>query len=168
MILRQAQHGIQFEPFRARDALNIQLQHSQWVEAGIEARGMTIEQARDLEGSAWTAWRMGPGLNMRILCCAGFRELFPGRHAIAWALLAAGIGPRALLTVTRFARARIAESPLVRIECLTRDGRAERRWAEAVGLAFRAALPGWGAASETICVFDRVKLVGDGVPGGEG
>lgn len=152
---------IQFEPFRARDALAIQLQPSQWVEAGIEARGMSIEQARDLEGNAWTAWRMGPGLNMRILCCAGFRELFPGRHAVAWALLARDLGPRALLAITRFARARIAESPLARIECLTRDGAAERGWAEAVGLRLRAELPGWGATSETLCLFDRVKLPGE-------
>lgn len=153
--------SVEFFTFDARDALRIRLQESQLVELGIDSSaGLTIEQARDLEhGAAWTARIVHKGCLLgRVLCCAGFREQFPGKQGIAWAMLAAGLSPAELLAVTRFARDRIAASTLSRIECLTADRAPERQWAELVGMRFNTLLHGYGAASETVCLYERVRI----------
>lgn len=151
--------AVTFSAFKGGDALAIALQPSQWIEAGIEASRLTPEGAAALEasGAAWTARDAGE----RILCCAGFAETFAGRQATAWAWLAADLGVRAHLAVTRFARARIAESPLRRIESLIADTAPCRKWASAVGLALNARLECWGADSGTVLLYARVRR-GDG------
>ncbi|NYT42325.1 hypothetical protein HZY97_16250 [Sphingomonas sp. R-74633] len=151
--------SVAFFPFSARDAMRIRLQESQRVEMGIDSTaGLTMAQALDLEqGAAWTAREVRQGAVGRILCCAGFREIFTGRQGLAWAMLADGLSATQLLSVTRFARARIAASPLRRIECLTADRAPERQWAELVGMRFNTLLHAYGAASETVCLYERVK-----------
>lgn len=147
--------NVAFATFRAADAVAIRVQPSQWVQAGIDMRELDPAQARDLEEQsiAWTA-RAADG---RILCCAGFIETLAGVRANAWAMLAAGLGVRQHLAITRYARARIAESMLPRIECLTNDDGRCIKWAVAVGLQFRARLECWGANAEDVLLFDRIR-----------
>lgn len=146
-----------FRPFHYADALSIAVQPSQWVQAGIDARCMSEEQARDLHarGAAWTAFAP----DGRVLCCAGIAETFAGRQGTAWAMLATGLGIRQHLAITRFARERIAQSPLVRIESLIEADPAGRcaKWALAVGLTLEATLASWGAASETVFLYRRIR-----------
>lgn len=133
------------------DALAIQRQPSQRVQLGIE-RDMTPEEAESLAdgGEAWTGWH-----NDRIVACIGLRETFPGRQAVAWAILSEGLGG-AHLAVTRFARARIEASPLRRIEAITRT-EAEHIWATMVGLRAAHVLRAFGAASEDHILFERIR-----------
>lgn len=149
--------GVSFAAFRAGDAMAIALQPSQYIEAGIDMRALDAAGAADLEanGPAWTA-RAADG---RILCCAGFREIFAGRQAVAWSMLAAELGVRQHLAITRFARARFAESPLLRIESMFEarpDGRCAK-WAETVGMVREGLLHAWGPASVPVFVYARIK-----------
>lgn len=148
---------VSFRAFAPEDAAQLQLQPSQWMQAGIAADAMTAEQATALhgQGEAWTAM----AADGRLLCCAGIAELFPGRHGIAWSMLASDLGVRQHMAITRFARDRIAASPLPRIECLVEDDAAGRgaKWAEACGMRLRAAMPMWGPASADVLLFDRIK-----------
>ena len=80
-------------------------------------------------GPCWTArdaagWVLGAG---------GFQEFGSG-YAIAWALMAQGIG-RDHMALTRAVRAKIAEAPYSRVEALIRDDwPPARRWAQLLGL----------------------------------
>lgn len=136
------------------DPLRIQRQVSQRVQLGLE-RTITEEEAADLAtgpGEAWSAWQQG-----RLVACIGLRETFPGRQAVAWAILAEQVG-RAHLSITRFARQRIADSALRRIEAIVRaDVPAECAWARLVGLSPSAVLRCFGAASETHVLFERIR-----------
>ena len=116
------------------DALDLALQPSQWIEAGIECRALDPDQAAAMEasGPAWTA-RARDG---RVLCCAGIGTMYfdaGGRpaHGVAWAMLSSRIGA-AHVAITRFARRAIAESPFRRIEAIVQadDGGEACRWAE--------------------------------------
>lgn len=141
-------------PMVASDAIQIQRQASQRVQLGVE-RAMSIDEASALArgpGEAWSAWSRG-----RIVACLGLRETFPGMQAVAWAILAEGIGG-CHLTVTRFARRRIATSPLRRIEAIVRaDVPAEGAWASLVGLAPAHVLRCFGAAAETHVLHERIR-----------
>lgn len=147
---------VMFRRFFWFDALDIAVQPSQWVQAGIDARYMSEEQARDLgqRGPAWTAI----GADGRVLCCAGITDVFAGRQGVAWAMLAADLGVAQHLAITRFAKARIAESPLIRIESMISDDPTGRcaKWALVVGLELEATLACWGAASETVFLYRRI------------
>jgi len=149
--------SVRFADFRAADALTIELQPSQIIEAGIDCSRMSESQARALEGQgdAWTAFD-GDG---RVLCCAGIAEVFKGRQGVAWAMLAADIGAAAHLAITRFAKDQIARSPLIRIETLVAaDARGRgAKWARACGLRLNAIVECWGAASETMMLFERIR-----------
>ena len=142
-------------PMQAADALQIQRQASQLVQLGLE-RHITLEEADDLAtgGEAWTL-RESADADARIVACVGLRELFPGRQAVAWAILAEGLGA-AHLAVTRFARRRIAASPLRRIEAIVRTD-AECAWAKLVGLTPAHVLRCYGGASETHVLFERIR-----------
>jgi len=148
--------SVRFLPLAPGHVMAIQLQAAQVVEAGITTDDVTYEHARELaeQGSAWAALR-----GDEVICCAGIRETFAGRQGLAWAMLTDGLGVAAHLAVTRFARARIAECPLVRVECLIADDPANRggKWADAVGMPREATLRKWGAASETIHVHARIR-----------
>lgn len=139
---------------KATDMLVIQRQASQLVQLGIE-RDMTMDEAEaiaDGDGEAWTARYHG-----RIVACLGLRETFPGRQAVAWAVLAENIGP-AHLAITRFARARIAASPLARIEAIVRQAvPAEGAWAQLVGIRPVHVMRAFGAASEPHILCERIR-----------
>ncbi|MCJ8159859.1 hypothetical protein [Sphingomonas sp. LaA6.9] len=135
------------------DAMTIRRQASQRVQVGLEAV-MTPEIAQDLinGGEAWTALRDGEPV-----ACLGIRETFPGVQGVAWAILAEGVGS-AHLAITRHARRRIAESPLVRIEAIVRTSiDAECVWARMAGLSPVALLRKFGALSEDHLLFERVR-----------
>ncbi|WP_061780751.1 hypothetical protein [Sphingomonas sanguinis] len=148
--------SVAFRRFFWFDAIDIAVQPSQWVQAGIDARYMSEEQARDLarRGPAWTAI----GDDGRLLCCAGITEIHAGRQGVAWAMLAADLGVAQHLAITRFAKAQIAASPLIRVESLISDDPTGRcvKWASAVGLEHEATLACWGAASETVYLYRRI------------
>ncbi|TCP35915.1 hypothetical protein [Sphingomonas sp. BK235] len=125
--------SVAIAPLGPEDALRIQRQRSQRIQLGL-ARDLSAAEAADLAASPGEAWA-ARGRDGRLVACLGLRETFPGRQAVAWAILAEGIGA-AHLAVTRFARARIAASPLARIEALVRERvAAERRWARLVEAA---------------------------------
>ena len=148
-----------FRPFMAGDAVQLALQPSQHVALGMMRPFRDIEDGRELEagGPAWTAIAGG-----RIVCCAGFSEIFPaseksGGHAVAWALLAGGIGA-AHLAVTRFARRQFEESSYSRIEAIVRAAIAgECKWPKLIGMQFAATLRNYGPEAETHLLFERVK-----------
>lgn len=139
---------------RPTDMLAIQRQSSQLVQLGIE-RDVTMDEAEavaDGPGEAWTARWHG-----RIVACLGLRETFPGAQAVAWAILAEGVGP-AHLAITRFARARIAASGLRRIEAIVREAvPAEVAWAGLVGLKPAHVMRCFGARSETHILCERIR-----------
>jgi len=141
-------------PMIAADAIDIQRQVSQRVQLGIE-RDMSIEEAEELAAGPGEAWTVRH--DDRIAACVGLRETFPERQAVAWAILAEGVGA-AHLAVTRFARRRIAESPLRRIEAIVRaEVPAECVWARLVGLQAAHVLRCFGARSETHVLFERIR-----------
>jgi len=148
--------SITFHTLSSAHMLALQLQPSQLIEAGLDASGMSAEHAREIveRGVGWAAIR-----GEEVLCCAGIVETFADRQGTAWAMLAGGLGACAHLAITRFARARIAESPLVRVESLISDDPTGRcaKWARAVGMEHEATLAKWGAASETIHVYRRLR-----------
>jgi hypothetical protein len=145
---------VEFRPFLAGDLVQLALQPSQRLELGVD-QPLSMEYGRDLaaNGPSWTAYQRG-----RILCCAGFRETFAPVQAVAWAMLAEGIGG-AHLAITRFARLQIAEAPYRRLEAIVeaKNGRAVA-WAQMVGLQINTMLECFGANSEPHILFERVKL----------
>jgi hypothetical protein len=151
---------VRFRDMLAGDVVQLALQPSQHVMLGMTRPVRDMEDGRAMvaAGPAWTA----VGGDGRILCCAGFWELWPageksGGHAVAWALLASGIGA-AHLAITRFARRRIAESGYSRIEAVVRaDVKAERGWAAAVGLSLGATMRAWGPDGADHMLFERVR-----------
>ncbi len=145
---------VTIKPMIATDALVIQRQASQRVQLGIE-RDMSLEEAEALcdgPGEAWTVRQDG-----RIVACLGLRETFPGRQAVAWAILSDRIGS-AHLAITRHARRRIVASGLRRIEAIVREAvPAEGTWAMLVGLRPAHVLRAFGAQSETHVLFERIQ-----------
>lgn len=145
---------VQVTKLVAADAMEIQRQPSQLVQLGID-RAMTIDEAQDLADGPGESWALRHDGVM--IACVGLRETFPGAQAVAWAILAEGLGA-AHLAVTRFARRRIIDSPLRRIEAIVRaEMAAECTWAGLVGLKARCLLPCFGARSETHVLYDRVR-----------
>lgn len=148
---------VAIEPMIVAEILAIQRQPSQRVQLGIE-RDMSWEEAcalADGPGEAWTV-RVRERDTWRIVACLGLRETFPGSQAVAWALLADGLRG-AHLSITRFARARIAASALPRIEAIVRANvPAECAWAKLVGLTPAHVLRRFGAQSETHVLFERI------------
>lgn len=136
------------------DMLVIQRQASQLVQLGIE-RHVTLDEAEAIatgDGEAWTARYQG-----RIVACLGLRETFPGRQAVAWAVLAEGVGP-AHLAITRFARERVRLSRLARIEAIVRQAvPAEAAWAQLVGIRPVHLMRAFGASSEPHILCERIR-----------
>ncbi|MGN6124816.1 MAG: hypothetical protein ACTHOJ_17870 [Sphingomonas oligoaromativorans] len=140
-------------PMRPEDALLLQRQPSQRMQLGLEM-DLDLAAARDLVhgGEAWTAWR-----DDLPIACMGLRETFPGVQGVAWAVLAEGIGA-AHLAISRHARRRIADSPLIRIEAIVRAAApAEGAWARTVGLEPEALLRCFGARSEDHVLYVRIR-----------
>lgn len=144
--------SVQILPMWVCHAMAIQKQASQRLQVGLETE-MSADDARELieHGEAWAALR-----GDQVIACMGIRETFPGRQGVAWAILAEGVGA-AHLAITRHARRRIRESPLVRIEAIVRTGvAAECIWARLVGLQPVALLRKFGALSEDHMLFERI------------
>jgi hypothetical protein len=156
--------SVQIRPFLAGDIVQLALQPSQHVTLGMCRAVHGIEDGVDLEqaGPAWTAIGTEAEGRGRILCCYGFTELWPagpktGGHALAWAMLASGLGS-AHLAITRFARRTIAQSPFTRIEAIVRANvAAECSWARLCGFTQSAELRAWGPDGETHLLFERVR-----------
>lgn len=152
--------AVTFRAMCAGDVVQLDLQPSQHDYLGMTRPAHGLEDGEDLVagGPAWTAL----AADGRILCCAGFRYLWPpsegfSGHAVAWALLARDIGP-AHFAVTHFARRTIAESPIGRIEAIVRaDVAAEPAWARLVGFRRRALLRKWGPEGKAHILFERIK-----------
>lgn len=168
--------AVLFRPFLAGDVVQLALQPSQHVTLGLTRPVRDIEDGRELEagGPAWTAIGMQGANRGRVLCCAGFTELFPaaplvagpsnptgaggtGGHAVAWALLAEGLGA-AHLAVTRFARQQFDASAYSRIEAVVRASvAAECKWPRLIGMSLAATLRRWGPQGETHLLFEHIK-----------
>jgi len=148
---------VSFRPFVARDALDLVIQHSQRIELGLDRSDMSIEEARGIEacGNAWSA----VARDGRILGCAGFRETYPGVQAVAWAALAQDLGA-AHLAITREAMRRVAAAPYRRIEMLVEKSRKPMLWALRLGFSLGHVLRNFGAASETVILFERINDAG--------
>lgn len=152
--------GVTFRAMCAGDVVRLELQPSQHDYLGMTRPAHGLEDGEELVGGgpAWTA----VAADGRILCCAGFRYLWPPTnmftgHAVAWALLARDLGPDHL-AVTLFARRQIEESPIGRIEAIVRAGvSAEPVWARLVGLRRRALLRKWGPEGKTHLLFERIR-----------
>lgn len=152
--------GVRFRPLLAGDVVQLALQPSQHVTLGIYAPVHDVEHGRELEagGPAYTA--IAP--DGRILCCAGLTELWPagpknGGHALAWGMLAEGLGS-AHLAITRFGRRLFETSSYTRIEAIVRAHvKAEVTWARLLGLKQSAVLEAWGPDGETHLLFDRIR-----------
>lgn len=146
---------VTFRPMEPEDLPRLKLQPSQHWDMGLYRTVHDAEDARGLiaAGPAWT----GVARDGRILGCAGFGELWPNAHAVAWAMLAEGLGP-AHLAITRFVRARLADAPYRRIEAIVRAGHeAPCQWARLVGMEAVAVLRRWGPADETHLLFERIR-----------
>lgn len=147
--------SVSFRPLRPEDVLALQLQPSQHVELGLSRGIETFEEAEELcsRGPAWSAIA-GDG---RVLCVAGFAEIFPPVHAVAWAMLAEGIG-RDHRRITEYARARVDEQNYRRIDLITAARLPCLKWARMLGFE-RDPYPlrNYGAASELCFLFERIN-----------
>lgn len=144
-----------FRPMLAGDAMLLEMQPSQHFELGLEEPIFTRERAHDLadNGLAWTAHD-----GARILCCAGFRQLYTG-HAIAWA---AFVDPselgRAAVSISRYAARRVADAPYRRIEAIVEaDNERAMEWSARIGLEPVHLLRKYGAEGKDHMLFERVK-----------
>ena len=160
------------------DLMSIEVQASQQLTLGIDTRSCTLAEAEALadEREAWSVWDDG-----RLIACIGIRETFPGRQGVAWATLSTGLG-RAHLTMTRFARERIVNCGLQRVEAIVRAADAESVlqhfpgldaqqlleavltmatpecvWARLVGLRPAHVLRKFGGIGETHILFERIS-----------
>lgn len=145
---------VSFRPFVAEDVLRLVIQDSQRIELGLDRGEYSREQAEDLArgGPAWSAI----GRDGRVLGVAGFRETFPGVQAVAWAILASGIGA-AHLAITREAARRVAAARYRRIEMLVERRRKPMLWALRLGFLPGHVLRNFGSASETVILFERLN-----------
>lgn len=153
--------SVTIRDFTPSDLPQLALQPSQHMCLGIHRPVHTLEDGEELAalGPAWTA--IGP--DGRVLACYGFGFQWPptadfGGQALAWAMLAEGIGS-AHVAITRFARETIAASPIDRIEAIVRaDVEAEWRWADLVGFKHVAELRKWGPEGATHLLYERVRI----------
>lgn len=148
-----------FRPMAAGDVVQLALQPSQHKCLGMTRAAHSIEDGRELVagGPAWTAIAR----DGRILCCAGFTILWPANektrgHAMAWAMLAEGLGA-AHLAITRYAQRRIAEAPYSRLEAIVRDRAEEKAWAWFCGFRNPILLRAWGPEAEDHLLYERLN-----------
>lgn len=146
---------VRFAPYTIEDLMQIDVQPRQWRQCGLNARWTSEAEARELiaMGDGWTAHGDGG----RLLATGGIAETFAARQGTVWAVLAADVGGAAMLAITRFCRRFIADSPLVRVDALIADDCPSRRWADLIGLTWNTTLERWGAASETVHFYERVR-----------
>ena len=138
---------------------------------------VTLENAQSYidQGEAWACFD-----DERLVACVGINETFPGAVGVAWGVLARDVGA-VHLAVTRYARMRIAISPLARIEAVARCHDAEALldqygaldaqqlidvlmtlptpecvWARLCGLKPAHVMRKFGFARQTYMLFERI------------
>lgn len=144
--------------------LFMQAQPSQLLQVGTVTRFGPVEAADKVAAGEGYAVVHGT----RVAACFGIIDTYPGRHGLAWAILAQDMGI-AHLTLTRFARAAMAASPLRRIEAVAaapagttdlaemlRRPSPEMRWAMMVGMQPVHVLREFGGLSETMVLLERI------------
>lgn len=167
---------LDLRPFVAADLIEIEVQPSQAELYGEplvrDAQTGAALEAQELSRTA----RDGQG---RILACFGINQVFAGRHGVAWALLAEGIGSDHA-ALTRAMRELIDGSGLVRVEMTVKAAdrlrpdmlpnermrfvlgkkqrTAEVRLALALGMEPVHVLRGYGAKSETYLLCEKLAL----------
>jgi hypothetical protein len=168
---------VRFERLRPEDFAAIERQPSQERLLGADIDAVTVEEAEALASQpvAWTAFHQG-----RIAALFGIAEQFPGKHGVAWSILARGIGT-AHLAVTRRARVALEGCGLNRVELIARAAQTpfllrnphvtdcrsdlpwavdrsrispECRWAAALGFTPAHVLHGYGAKCETHVLYE--------------
>lgn len=161
--------------------MRIERQPSQAMFLGTEADTTEAEAVQLAQmPEAWTML-VGPADAERIVACFGIAELFTGRHGVAWAVLAPGIGA-AHLALTRFARMRLDGTAFRRIDVFAKapdlepllQARSdldpgqivaiamnrqtpEMRWAGLLGFRPGHVLRRYGGADETCMLLERVR-----------
>jgi hypothetical protein len=138
-------------PYRAEHLAALVLQPAQaWlVPIVTEEYRAALERA----GPAFTALAAG-----RVLGCAGIVEHWPGR-GVAWAMLAADIGPR-FVAVHRAARHYLEHAAPRRLEIVVaRDFAAGRRWALLLGFERETpdGMRGYGPDGATYDLYARIR-----------
>jgi hypothetical protein len=166
----------------AGDLLAIEPQASQHFTLGVETRHAAAEQAEQLadQAEAWAVRSVDEDGAGRLIACFGILETFPGVQGVVWATLADGIGA-AHLAMTRFARSRVRDCGLARVEAIVLASDAENIvadypgldaqqlidvlmrfptpdmvWARLCGLRPAHVLRKFGAAAETHMLFERI------------
>lgn len=161
------------------DLMALDLQPSQRMTLGLDTQAVSIDEAEDLASSrfAWSVRHEG-----RLIACIGIAETFAGTQGVGWAHLARGIGS-AHLALTRFARARITDCGLARVEAIVRAPDAENAiasfpflaedaegllvamlqtptpemiWIQLLGLRPAHVLRKFGAAAQTHMLYERI------------
>jgi len=135
----------------------LQLQRAQQMWLGLHTPSLDVDYGAHLwaGGPAWTVTDKSGW----IVAACGFHEIFP-TYAVAWALLAEGIGHRHL-ALTRLVKARMREAAYPRIEALIRaDFPPAAKWAALVGLQFCATIRAAGPALEDYHLYERVNQHG--------
>lgn len=151
------QQALHIVPLEAQHLLTIERQPSQRELLGLDA-SLTEEQAEMHAAQRLSRAALADG---RVLCCFGIIESFPGRHGLAWAIFAPGLGAHHV-GITRAARALVETSGLARIEaiaaCEDPDVRSpEMRWCELVGLERAHVLRKFGGNSATCILYERIR-----------
>ncbi|WP_374414289.1 hypothetical protein [Novosphingobium colocasiae] len=160
-----------FDRMQPGDLFAIERQPSQARLLGAEIDAVQWDEADALAAQpvAWTARHGG-----RIVAVFGVAEQFAGKHGVAWAVLAQGLGT-AHLAVSRKAAEVVRTSGLNRVDLIARAAQtpfhlkgeaglrwaldakrasAECRWARMLGFAPGHVLHGYGAACETHVLFE--------------
>jgi hypothetical protein len=168
--------GLRFSSLTADDLLAIAAQPSQELTLGLKA-AYSREEAEALAGQpvAWSCF-CGP----RLVACFGIFEGFPGQQGVGWAILASGIGA-CHLELTRFVKSQVEGCGLARLDVHARAADIEEtlaahpdldsaqivtlamtvptpecRWAQLLGLKAAHLLRRFGAAGESVMLFELV------------
>ena len=137
------------DPFRPWDTWSIT---PAWDQPGVDLRDMAVQAAA--AGPAWTGRWDG-----RVIGCAGFALLWPGR-AQAWCLLDIEVPRRAWLGIHRAVRERLAQAPSLgvwRIEADAAFGFTEAsRWLDMLGFEREGIARRFGPDGSDFIRFARV------------
>ncbi len=154
-------------PLTADHLLAIEAQPSQRMQFGIPA-DLSLAEARDAvaAGEAYALLESG-----RVLACLGIIDSYEPGEGMAWAILTADMGA-GYLFLSRFARHwgnasalrtirahAIAPRGLLTLDAVLRHATPEMRWLALLGMRPVQVLPNFGAARETLVLFERHKLM---------
>lgn len=141
-------------PFQPADLQWLALQSAQRLWLGLHTPALDAAYGEQLAAA-------GPAFTVTtpagwVIAAAGFHEIFP-TYAVAWSLLAEGVG-QWQLPLTRAVAARLEASPYNRIEALVRtDYPPAARWARMLGFHCGALVARAGPEDEDYFMFERVR-----------